>query len=200
MRHFFGYDVNGTLRSVETYGPAGWPTDHCLINPDCVKQAVTSLKEERGANSPDVVGWVLFDCPCNPADGHLLRDCQCISSKFSSSYVDMTTKTLRAKPQRSVYLDGILVNDREVVTRTPGAQVRLKIVAADMENGQTVQCMQHGQVEVAPETSWEMTFSNGTTEEKILIAPSQGTKGTVYLAGSRVKPLMFQLRGFAGAQ
>lgn len=200
MRHFFGYDINGALRSIETYGPAGWPTDHCLINPACNKAAVLSLKEDRAAKNPEVIGWVLFDCGCNAGSGHLIRDCPCVAKKFANGYVDVATKTLKSKPQRSVYVDGALVNDRDTVSKPPGAVVRLKIVSADMENGQVAQCAQKGQIEIAAEPSWEMTFNGGETEEKVLVAPAQGTKGSVFIGGIRVRPLMFQLRGFAEVQ
>jgi hypothetical protein len=199
MRHFFGYDINGSLRSIETYGPAGWPKDHCLINPACNKAAVLSLKEDRAGKNPDIVGWVLFDCGCDVAAGRLVRDCKCVTNRFSNSYVDMTVKTLKPKPTRSVYIDGVLINDKDVVTKNPGAAIKLKIVSADMETGQIVECGQKGPVDVAPEATWQMTFSSGETEEKTLTAPAQGTKAVVFMAGTRVRPFMFTLRGFVSA-
>lgn len=199
MRHYFGYDINGNLRSYEANGPVGWPPGQCLADTECQAIAVTSLRNSRAITDPDIIGWVPFDCSCNVANGETIRDCKCVDSKFAESYVDVPTKTLRSKPLRSVYIDDVLIADQDVITRAPGTPVRLKVASEGAENGSTVVCAQRGPAEVALETTWEMTFLAGVTEEKVLIAPAQGSRGAVVMAGARVRPFRFFLRGFAGA-
>lgn len=199
MRHYFGYDNDGNLRSYEAYGPVGWPHNHCLEDPNCEATSVTSLRETRASDSPYIIDWVLFDCPCDPAQGAILRDCPCIPGKFSSSYVDTATRSIKSKPARTVYVDGVLIQDGETVTRTPGAQVLFKVVASGLPDGSIVNCAQRGQVDVAIDPQWDMTIVGGTTEEKALVAPSQGTKGLVFIGGAKIRPFSFYLRGFAEA-
>lgn len=199
MRHYFGYDVNGDLRSWEVYGPAGWPPGQCLADTACQAVSVTSLRESRAATDPQIIGWALYDCPCSVADGALIKNCECVRSKYAESYVDTTTKVLLSKPLRTVYVDDVVVADAAVITRAPGVEIRLKVASEGAVNGSKVYCTQAGPGEVAPEPSWEMTFLAGSTEEKILTTPAQGTRGLVVMAGSRVRPFRFFLRGFAGA-
>jgi hypothetical protein len=133
------------------------------------------------------------------ADGALLKDCGCVTTKYAESYVDTSTKLLVNKPLRTVYVDDVVTADGAVITRDPGVQVRLRVASEGALNGSRVQCAQGAAVEIAPEPSWEMTFLAGTTEEKILTTPAQGTRGLVVMAGSRIRPFRFYLRGFAGA-
>lgn len=196
MRHYFGYDIDGNLRSYESYGPVGWPSNHCLEDPNCEAAAVTSLRESRAVKHPEISDWVLFDCPCSPANGDVLKNCACASPKFAESYVDVQTKTIKTKPLRTVYVDGQVVTDKETVTRAPGAQVDLKVISNGMPDGAKVTCVQRGTTDIALEDTWEMTFANGTTETKSLVAPAQGAKGFLFISGPRIRPLVFALRGF----
>jgi hypothetical protein len=116
--------------------------------------------------------------------------------KFPESYVDTATKTLKIKPLRSVVVDGEPVENRGVITRPPGTQVTVKVVAAGIPDGETVKCTQKGTIDIALEDEWTLTFQNGETETTTLIAPAQGTKGTLAIEGKLLRPLMFLLRGF----
>lgn len=197
MRHYFGYDIDGVLRSMETYGPTGWPSDACMADPDCAAEAALSLRASRSNKNPEIIGWVLFDCCCDPSQGCCLRDCHCIGDKFAESYVDVSTKTIKAKPMRTVYVDDVVVKSRDTITKSPGTVVTLKIVSANMPDGEKVKCVQKGVIDLALEDEWELTFTGGETDTKTLTAPSQGTKGGVHLHGRYMRPHHFLLRGFA---
>ena len=196
MRHYFGYDLDGNLRSYESYGPAGWPTSHCLEDGECDEAAVSSLREMRNKQNPEIVNWVLYDCPCDPAQGDLLRNCKCAGPKIAESYVDTNARVIRPKPIRTVVVDGQVVADREVVTAAPGTSVDFKVVCHGLPDGEKVKCVQKGSVDITVEDEWEMTIANGETETKTLVAPAQGTKGYIMIGGTRVRPLTFGLRGF----
>lgn len=199
MRHYFGYDINGRLRSVEVYGPIGWPADKCMADPSCVAEAVTSLREQRSGDAPEIINWVLYDCSCDPGQGHLLRDCKCFNTQFAEHTVDVQNKVMVPKPLRTVYIDDVVVGNRDIVTRAPGTAVVLKIVSAGMPDGEKALCTQGGAVDLTLDDAWELTFSNGETDTKTLVAPSQGTKGGVGIGGKLMRPLIFYLRGFASA-
>ena len=96
MRHYFGYDIDGNLRSLETYGPVGWPAEFCMEDPECLADSVTSLRESRLKNAPEIINWVVFDCPCDPGQGDLLKNCTCVNIKFAESYVDTAAKTMNS--------------------------------------------------------------------------------------------------------
>ena len=196
MRHYFGYDINGALRSIENYGPAGWPANFRMDDPDCTADVVTSLRERRASKNPEIIGWVLFDCQCDASQGAIIADCKCCNSKFSTSYVDVQTKTLKTKPLRTVYIDSDVVNNGDIVTRAPGTVVTLK-VAASLPDGEIVHCVQTGQVDLTLDDEWDLTFTNGVTDTKSLTAPAQGSRGAVAISGPRIRPMSFFLRGFA---
>ena len=196
MRHYFGYDIDGNLRSYESYGPAGWPNDHCLEDPDCVAESVASLRESRAKKYPAIINWAVFDCPCDPGAGDLLVDCACAGSKFGESYVDTSAGTLMTKPLRSVYVDGEIIEDREVITRAPGTVVNFKVTSVGMPDGELLRCVQSGSVDLTLEDVWTVPFAGGRTEEMSLVAPAQGTKGVVGLGGDLMRPFTFVLRGF----
>ena len=197
MRHYFGYDIDGGLRSYESYGPAGWPTNACLADPACVAKSVTSLRESRTGTAPDIINWVLFDCPCDPGQGALLKDCKCASNRFGESYVDVSTKTLRPKPTRTVMIDGNPVDLNSTITKNPGETVVLKVVSAGMPDGAKIHCAQKGMADIALEPEWDLLVSNGESDTKVLTAPAQGTKGVVIMSGRLFRGFSFQLRGFA---
>jgi hypothetical protein len=197
VRHYFGYDINGILSSVETYGPAGWPANLCMENPECLEDAVTSLRVSRAKNSPNIVNWVVFDCPCDPGQGALLKDCPCVGSKFAESYVDTTAKVMIPKPMRTVYVDGVVVQHMDVITREPGTKVILKLVADGLPDGAKAVCSQKGQVDLTLEDEWELLFTAGKSDTKELTTPAQGTKGVCSIGGDLMRPLAFLLRGFA---
>jgi len=196
VRHYFGYDTNGVLRSVEVYGPAGWPSSHCVEDPDCQEDAVTSLREGRANNAPDVIDWVLFDCSCDPAQGALLKDCVCYNAEFAESYVNTQTKTLVKKPLRTVQLDNKTISNNETITHPPGTKVVLKIISTGMPDGETAHCTQKGAVDLTLDDEWDLTFEGGVTDAKTLTAPAQGTKGVVAISGKMMRPITFCLRGF----
>lgn len=196
VRHYFGYDIEGRLSSVETYGPAGWPNDLCMEDPNCDAASVTTLRERRAANEPHIINWVVFDCPCSPANGDLLRDCVCFNEKFAGSYVNTETGILVSKPAVGVYVDDVLIEFDEVVTRDPGTQVSFKLVSAFMPDQEVVTVHQRGTVDVALEDQWDLTFVNGETASSSLTAPAQGSRGAVFIAGKMIRPFRFFLRGF----
>ena len=196
MRHYFGYDNTGTLRSVETYGPAGWPNDKCLADPECLAESVVSLRESRGKRDPDIVNWVLFDCPCDAGQGDLLKNCKCVSPKFAESYVDLDTKTILPKPNRTVYIDGEVVQNGGVVTRAPGTAVDLKVVSAGMADDTELTCVQGGMADVSMDDQWTLTFTGGETDTKTLVTPSQGNKGSISISGPKFRGIIVWLRGF----
>lgn len=197
MRHYFGYDIDGNLRSVEAYGPAGWPATHCLEDGSCEQPAVTSLWESRADDTPAIVNWVVYDCPCDPAAGALLRDCVCFNAKFAESYVDPQTKTLKTKPTRQIYVDGEVIESGSIITRAPGTTITFKLVSANMPDDEVVRCIQRGTVDIAENDEWELVFQGGETPEGTLIAPAQGTRGSIVFTGKLLRPANFFLRGFA---
>lgn len=196
MRHYFGYDAEGSLVSVENYGPAGWPSTHRMDDPNCTETSVVSLRDRRAETSPEIVGWIPFDCACDASQGDLLQNCGCCNAKFGESFVDVSTKTLKSKPLRSVYVDNNLVNPRDVVSKTPGAVVPFKVVCPDISDGEVVKCIQRGQVDIYPEDEWDMVVTGGTTAEVSLTAPAQGTRGILHIYGKYIRPMSFALRGF----
>ncbi len=197
MRHYFGYDVNGTLRSLESYGPAGWPAEKCMEDPTCLEAAVTSLRASRAKSAPDVIDWVLYDCTCDAGQGALLRDCICFNTKFNESYVDTQTKAMVPKPIQTVLIDDVAVVNGEVITRDPGTVLTLKIVSVGMLDGEKVLCTQTGVIDLTLDDQWELTISGGETETKTLVVPAQGSKGSVAINGKRIRSMMFCVRGFA---
>lgn len=199
MRHYFGYDVDGTLVSVETYGPAGWPSNLCLEDPECQEDSVVSLRERRAQVAPELIDWVVFDCPCDPAQGDLLRNCNCVGPKFAESYVNTQNRSLVAKPLRSVYVDDVLIHNGDIITKDPGTIVTMKVVVSQVPDGTKVHCIQRGAVDLTLEDEWDLIVENGTTGTKDLIAPAQGTKGVVAVSGPMIRPMTFCVRGFAGA-
>jgi hypothetical protein len=197
MRHYYGYDVNGTLRTVEVYGPAGWPAEQCLEDPDCIDPSVTSLRESRAKTAPEVIAWVLFDCQCDASQGALVNDCVCFNTKMAESYVDTVSKTLVNKPLRTVYVDDVEINSGDIVTRDPGTQISFKITSQGMPDGNKARCSQKGLVDLTLEDEWEMIFAGGRTALKTLTTPAQGTRGGVGISGDLLRPFIFFLRGFA---
>jgi hypothetical protein len=197
VRHYFGYDINGSLTTVEIYGPSGWPSTHCMEDPECMEAAVTSLRESRAKDAPGVIDWVVFDCPCDPGQGDLLKDCGCFNTKYAENYVDTVSKTLVPKPMRTVLVDDVVVTPNQVITKDPGTVVVLKISAVGMPDGETAVCAQKGMVDLCLEDAWDLTFTGGVTDTKELTAPAQGTKGAVFVGGRLMRPMSFILRGFA---
>lgn len=197
MRHYFGYTINGQLRSVETYGPAGWPAEKCMEDPDCLEAAVTSLRKSRAKNAPDVINWVLYDCPCDPGQGAILRDCVCFNAKFSENYVDTVSKAMVPKPMQTILVDDVVIVSGDVITRDPGTILTFKVVSVGMLDGAKVTCNQKGSIDITLDDEWELTFSGGETETTNLTAPAQGSKGYVSISGLRMRPLSFCVRGFA---
>jgi len=195
MRHYFGYDINGHLKTIEMYGPSGWPLDQRMDDANCEHKGVTSLRASRVTTAPNVVGWVLYDCPCSPNSS--CRDCKCINTKFATSFVDAGTKALVDKPLRTILVDNQPVDNEAVITRDPGATVVFKVSSPTMPDGEKALCIQRGSVDIALEDEWYLTFTNGMSEAKTLIAPAQGTRGVVHIGGGKVRPLAFFLRGFA---
>ena len=196
MRHYLGYDINGSLASIEAFGPVGWPADARMEDSENDVASVTSLRESRAVSSPGIVNWVLFDCPCDPGQGDLLKNCVCVPSKFAESFVDTATKTLKPKPMRTVYIDGEVVSDQSVITRDPGTTMTLKVASNLMPDGEIVNCVQKGIVDLTLDDEWELTFAAGETDTKTLVAPAQGSRGAVAIGGRLVRPLVFFVRGF----
>lgn len=197
MRHYFGYDINGDLLAIETYGPAGWPTDHCMEDPQCVKDSVCSLRESRAKNAPGIIDWVLYDCPCNAGQGAILKNCTCVNSKYGVSYVDVASRVLRPKPMTTVYIDSVAIQSGDIITRDPGTQMTLKVTGNGVPDGTVVRCVQKGSVDLVLDDEWELEFSNGVSTTKVLTAPAQGARGIVNVSGTLIRPVIFSVRGFA---
>jgi len=197
VRHYFGYDDNGELKAIEIYGPTGWPSDQCMADPNCRHKGVTSLRESRAKTAPSVIGWVLYDCPCDADSGHLVTNCVCFNKKFAESYVDTQMKLLISKPLRTVLIDNVPISHGEIVTRNPGTSVVLKIAAIGVPNGEKAHCTQKGIVDLTLDDEWDLLFENNLSETKTLITPAQGSKGAVHIGGKLLRPMTFCLRGFA---
>ena len=112
-----------------------------------------------------------------------------------SGYVSGTN--LVKKPLRTVYVDDYAVSNNETITREPGTQVVLKIISTGMDDGVIARCTQKGQVDLTLDDEWDLVFSGGVTDTKVLTTPAQGTKGIVGITGKMIRPLVFCLRGFA---
>ena len=196
MRHYFGYDINGTLLSVEAYGPIGWPADYCMEDPECLADSVVSLRESRARNSPGIINWVLYDCPCDPGQGVLLKDCTCVNSTFGVSYVDVLGKAMHPKPMQTVYVDTTVVKAGDIITKSPGTQMILKITGQGVPDGTIARCAQKGSVDLTLDDEWEMVFERGVSTTKTLTAPAQGSRGIVSISGTLIRPITFAVRGF----
>jgi hypothetical protein len=209
MRHFFGYDADGRLRSIETYGPRGWPICDCdacesselngMLNSACVAPRCVSLRESRDRGPVDYEGFILYDCPCDAAVD-LLRDCTCISDFGGTHYVDVSAQTFVPKPSLTVKLDDETIVDRQVVSREPGAVAVLKLLVPGIPDGTVALLFQKGQIDIYPDDDISVTFSGGESTTLNLVAPAPGTKGTLVIdTGKYIRGISFQLRGFATA-
>jgi len=196
MRHYFGYDVEGRIRSVEVYGPTGWPHGKCMMDPNCEDPAVVSLRESRNKSQPEIIGWVLDDCCCDPSQGARVKDCRCNEETLSTKYVDVAAKVLKTKPLAQVMVDGAVVTTGSIVTRPPGTAVSLHVVSEGMPDETTIRCVQKGPVDITIEDEWDLTISGGKTESVPLVAPAPGTRGALQLFGKLMRPTTIFLRGF----
>jgi len=198
MRHFFGYLSDGALTSMETYNPGGWPICDCspgcpgLSNPDCKNSLSTSLRKSRAVSRPDIVGYVLYDCPCPPEMG------QCdshVSVVYGASMV--VDGELVDKPMTTHYINGEPIEADQVLSRPPGTELEYMIAAPGIPDGTKVICFQGTATWVAPEPEWEMVFTDGQTPTKTLIVPAQGALGIVTAAGSLARGIRFKVLGWA---
>lgn len=204
MRHFLGYKSTGEIATIETFGPGGWPTScgSCeggcdpMTNINCVYPPAVDLKNKRANRNPEIVGYVLYDCPCSSSN----PVCQpgCYNNFMSTHYVDVETKTALSKPSVEMQIDAVAVADKDLVDKLPGTDVVLKLVGPDVPDGATATCSTKGPVDITPEgpDTFQLTFSGGVTNTKTLTTPAQGSKGRVFLGGKYVRFQGFTLRGW----
>ena len=199
MRYFFGYLANGGLTSVESYTPGGWPDCDCspgctgLSNPDCGNALCISLRAGRAQHRPDIVGYVDYNCPC-PTD--LAQCAGHVEAVYASHYV--VDGELVEKAETTHFLDGepLTVSDQTIL-KVPETTIAYKIASPGIPDGSKAYCFQGNATRVAPEENWEMTFTDGETEEKTLIAPAQGSNGEVRVAGPLINGIRFNILGWA---
>lgn len=203
MRHFFGYRADGVLGSMETYG-GGWPHCNChpncelLADPECRKESVVSLRTRRADRNPDIVGFILYDCPCPPED----KTCEqnCINQQMAHYYVDLATKSFVAKPVTNFHIDGQALVPDQKLDLVPGTPVNFKIVGPDVPDGETVRMGTLGQFDVFVEDLdpfIDLEFQGGETSVMQLHPPPQGAKVTLVITGKYVRPQRVCVRGWS---
>jgi hypothetical protein len=192
MKHYFGYRADGSLASVETHA-GGWPADRCMSDLACDHPVVTKLRAVRADSSPDIIGFIGYDCDCPSED----EVCDCLNDFFAGHYVNTSTQRFIAKPGIAVVVGGTQIESGGVVTRAPGVSVTLKVVSPGSPDGTTLTFSTKGNVEISAEPSVTLTFTGGETQTINLVAPAQGSRGQAFIIGKLARPYSFWLRGFA---
>ena len=202
MRHFIGYRADGTLAPLETYSPGGWPVCQCregcgcLADHTCMMDACVSLRTSRMNRNPDIVGFALYDCPCPSTEE--ICETGCFNTQFANHYIDIGTKSFVAKPAISMQIDNVGISNEEVVSRPPGNTCVFKLVGPDIPDGAEAYITTSNQVDIVEGPNrFQLFFTNGSTPEVTLYAPSQGAKSRLTISGKYIRPQWLILRGFA---
>lgn len=202
MRHYYGYKSDGTIGSIEVYG-GGWPVCmcregcKCLADPSCKMPACVSLRARRAKVNPDIIGFVLYDCPCKKEDHkHCIG---CLNEFPANSYVDVQTGEAITKPLMTVQLDGQVVEHNSVNSAPPGSKKFLTIVCPEVPDGAIVNfSVGSGGADItAGPNEFTETVVGGTIPSVELVAPGQGAKGAIVVYGKYIRPRQIILRGWA---
>lgn len=201
MKHFLGYRSNGTIASVETYSPGGWPDCNCcedcecLASPGCMMEACVSLRAKRADRNPDIVGYIAYDCPCPKTES--ICNLGCYNTFSAVNYVDVSTKTAKPKPTSVMQLDDIDVVADSTVSRPPGTAAEFKLVGPDIPDGSVVDVLTKGPADITEgPNQLQLTFTGGVTDSVTFYSPGQGVKVMVSVSGKFIRPRTFQFRGF----
>lgn len=204
MRHFVGYGADGTPLSYESYSPGGWASicENCnggcdgLADTSCSNPSVVSLRNKRAEKNPEIVGFIVYDCPCPTTEfgcnvGHT-------SDWANLHYINPDAKQWIEKPGVQVYLDGEeIVENGVVIDRSPGATATLKIVGPEVPNGSKLVIGTSGPVDIidGPDI-FDVEVNDGQSEEITFIAPAQGIRVAVGITGKWTPSKSFYLRGW----
>lgn len=193
MRHYFGYNNDGTLVSFWA-AQGGHPPEFDLHNKESDNQAVKQAYVEHIKKHPGFAGFIAFDCRCQTTN-----HCDCSNRKYYSSYVKdgkLVSKLdasflLDGQPQESLHL-GQLVN------KEPGAKIRLSVVC-NLPDGETIKLAPGPGPALHRDFPAHVTLimSSGVSQETIVVVPAQGLTGSLSVIHNRVKSGSLWLRGFA---
>jgi hypothetical protein len=197
MRHYFGYNSDGTLVSCWT-AQNGHPPEFDLHNPNSDQPRVQLAYAEHQKKHKNFAGFVGFDCPCPPNTGNF---CECAFPKYAASYVKSGALLPKAsasfllddQPQPSLALG-------QSVDRAPGSKIVLTVVCQALADGEIVKLApwNHGAaVHAGFPAQVPLTMKGGVSETTMIVAPAQGMTGGFCVKHDRVAAGSLWIRGFA---
>lgn len=204
MRHFMGYNADGVTCSLESYSPGGWPSicENCtggcegLADTACKNPSVVSLRTKRAKTSPEIVGFIAYDCPCPSTAfgcevGHQ-------TEWTNLHYVDVATGEWAKKPGAKITLDGVEITEQDViVNRAPGSKSTFKVIAPGVPDGSTLFLGTFGPFDIVDGPDlMEIEINNGESEDITFHTPAHGIKVMVGVSGKWTPVKRFRLRGW----
>ena len=187
MRHYFGYDNTGAIKSIEII-TFGFTDEHRFTDPDCDHPVVAPIQARRadiGVNS-----FIAYDCPCLPEK----RVCNCPHQKFSQSFVD--NGSLVDRYTYDILLDDSPVNDGDTIINPPGTQLVLKLSNSNAPDSTQVNLQDAAAVAALSENT-SLTISGGESGTLNIYTPAQGMTACVVIYSDKMVVKKIYLKGFA---
>lgn len=207
MRQYFGYDVSGFLVTTELVA-GGWPDAARLDQVDSTHNLVAIHRGLTSKANPAVVGFASYDCPCpgGQAAGGVTRGCDCCKKMRQRGIV--ADGVLVLKPTPALVVDGVALDPatategldgsaRYTLVKPPSTGTTIHLQAPDSANGSSVSMSQGPGATLTLGLPQTLSFSAGATPSVGLVAPAQGSSGSLVFIGQRIAPVRVTLTGFA---
>lgn len=182
MESFIDYTIDGRICGIHT-GPL--PSGCNPLDPNCDHPTAQEIRKRR---VPDYKDTILYECPC-------LVPCNCAWKAASGCYI--VNEKLTALPMDVVFC----INDQDVsgvLDLEPCRPFTITVKCPALRDGVVGSLAQCGPVALSADfpTPLSLTFVNGVSDPKQMIAPAQGMVGVaVFSCGVRAS--VIKVRGFA---
>jgi len=195
MIHYFGYKADGSIGW--TFARAGGfdGLDSCnLDDPNCTDALAKAMiaSAMKSPNAEQMVGIVKYECTCSPHE-YVDRVCDCTSKAKDSSYVSVSERVLKTKPDSKLLVDGKEVKHGDVVVKEPGKLFTVKLLG-DIPDG-SIAYLSHRML-LPTDEDRELVFNSGVSTEVTMRAPAQGLTGVIGILGPHVNRVKVFIKGF----
>lgn len=193
MIHWFWYKTDGSIGGDHTM-QGGWDPGLDFNDSGSTDATVQKIRSDF-TGLADFAGFVSYD------DGVSGQDWNMAAVNNILLHYCVSGGSLVAKPSFEAELDAVEVALGDVVDKTPGATVAVRLVGASVPDGVVVNGLKVGDgPDMIASYPAVFTFSGGATNTINFTAPAQGFNSTVYLkpaVPAETVLRQFSVRGWA---